>query len=140
MECGRTGVSVHGPRNGYHSPMRAVSLQRRYPAWQRRVAALLFVLQAVAGTAASLAHATEASGGPATLEKHHTAQCVILHDPARCAQCQFDATRIASPVTRQMPLPKLTGRRLPCPATSLGALTRIGSSTAHPRAPPLPLS
>ena len=120
--------------------MRAVSLQRRYPAWQRRVAALLFVLQAVAGTAVTLAHAAEASGGPATLETHHTTQCVILHDPARCAQCQFHATRMLSPVTRRTPLPSITGRRLPGRPAAPGALARIRSSTAHPRDPPLPLS
>lgn len=120
--------------------MRAVSLQRRYPAWQRRVAALLFVLQAVAGAAVTLAHAAEANGGPAAVETHHTAQCVILHDTARCAQCQFNATRMLSPVTRRTPLPSITGRLLPCRPAAPGALSRFRSGTAHPRAPPLPLS
>jgi hypothetical protein len=120
--------------------MGEVNIQRRYAAWQRRAAALLFVLQAVTGTAVSMAHAAETSGGPVTLETHHTAQCVILHDPARCAQCQFDVTRMSSPVSRRTPLPGITGRRLPGWPAAPGALARIRSSSAHSRAPPLPLS
>jgi hypothetical protein len=117
-----------------------VNILRSYSAWRRRVAALLFVLQAVAGTMVSMAHAAEPDGGSTTVETHHGAHCVILHDPARCAQCQFDATRMSLPATRQTGLPGLTSRQLRCRATTPGALPRIRSSTAHPRAPPLPLS
>jgi hypothetical protein len=104
------------------------------------VAALLFGLQAMAGPAVSLAHASEPDGGPVTLETQHTAQCGSLHDAARCASCQFDGTRVVPLVTRRTPWPGLMAHRLPRQPAAPGARTRIGSSAVHPRAPPLPLS
>lgn len=120
--------------------MSAVNLERRPAGWQRRVAALLLVLQMTVGTAVTLVHAAEATGGPTALEAHHTAQCVVLHDAARCAQCQFDATRIMSAATRRAPVSTATGRRLSSRPAAPGAPTPARSRTDRPRAPPTPLS
>lgn len=120
--------------------MREVAAPRRYPIWQRRITALLLVLQTMVGTAVAFAHAVEPNAGPVTLESHHTAHCVMLHDTARCAQCQFDATRILSPITRRAPLPRVAARRLGRRPAMRRMPVRWRRSTAHPRAPPLPLS
>jgi hypothetical protein len=120
--------------------MSGVNLQRTSTGWQRGVATLLLVLQVTVGTAVTLAHAAESTGGPTALETHHTAQCVVLHDAARCAQCQFDSTRIMPAATRRARLPSATGRRLSRRPAALGAPTRVRSRTGRPRAPPAPLS
>lgn len=119
--------------------MREVTVPRRYSTRQRRVTALLLVLQTMVGTAVAFAHAVEPNGGPITLESHHTAQCLMLHDTARCAQCQFDATRILSPVARRTP-PSLMSRCLAPQASARRMQAQVRFSTSHPRAPPLPLS
>jgi hypothetical protein len=76
----------------------------------RGIATLLFVLQAGAGGAVALAHANDSLAGPATLESHHSAQCVTVHDAARCAQCQYAATRPSPAAKGRMPL-AIGGRR-----------------------------
>ena len=120
--------------------MRQVTAPRRYSTWQRRVTALLLVLQTMVGTAVAFAHAVEPNGGPITLESHHTAHCVVLHDTARCAQCQFDATRILSPAARRGPRSSARSRSLAPRASTWRMPAQVRCSTAHPRAPPLPLS
>ena len=108
--------------------------------WQRRIAALLLVVQATAGSAVTLAHAAETSGGSVRFEAHHTAQCVVLHDTARCAQCQFDATRIVPPASRQPSWLGSEARRFPSVPVPDVAPARYPTSTALSRAPPLVLS
>ncbi|HJQ65188.1 MAG TPA: hypothetical protein VJ816_02370 [Gemmatimonadales bacterium] len=115
-------------------------LSRRLSRWPRRIAALLLVVQATAGSAVTLAHAAETSGGPVRFEAHHTAQCVVLHDTARCAQCQFDATRMASPAARQPSWLGSEARRLPAVPVPDVFPARRSTSTALSRAPPLVLS
>lgn len=117
-----------------------VGIPRRHSGWQRRLAAVLLVVQVAAGTAVSLAHATEATRGSVRFEARHTAQCVVLHDTARCAQCQFDATRMVAPTTRQAEWSSTAGLRFPSSLTAGLAPTLIHLGATHPRAPPLTLS
>lgn len=112
---------------------------RHVSGWRRRIAALLLAVQATAGSAVALAHAAETSSGPVTLEAHHTAQCVVLHDTARCAQCQFDATRIVSPSSRPSWLAS-EARRFPTLPVPDAAPAWRHSSSGFSRAPPLFLS
>jgi hypothetical protein len=112
----------------------------RHSTWQRRIAALLLVVQASVGSAVTLAHAAESAAGPITLEAHHTAQCVVLHDTARCAQCQFDATRIVPPATRQSASIDLVATHCTPQTVAEHAPTWRDIRTAPPRAPPLFLS
>ena len=113
---------------------------QRHSGWQRRVAAVLLVVQITVSSAVTLAHAGEASGGPVRFEAHHSAQCVVLHDAARCAQCQFDATRMVAPATRHSTWSNQAGRCFPSLLTADVAPTRTHTGVAHPRAPPSFLS
>lgn len=102
----------------------------------RAIATLLFVLQAGAGGAVALAHASDSLAGPASLESHHSARCVTLHDAARCAQCQYDATRAAPAAKRRVPLASGATRHQPnCDPASI-APARPRLRAAPPRAPP----
>ncbi|HEY6852824.1 MAG TPA: hypothetical protein VI139_01155, partial [Gemmatimonadales bacterium] len=47
------------------------------------VAAVLLVLQALAGGVVALAHAGERTSAPVAIEAHHDAQCLVLHDELR---------------------------------------------------------
>jgi hypothetical protein len=115
------------------------SLHGRLHGWARGLAALLLALQALAGGAVALAHAADTQRGPVALESGHNAQCVTLHDAARCAQCQYQATRTLPAVTRRAPFTvdphQCTSRHPVSPAPS-----RPHLRTAPPRAPPAPLS
>jgi len=117
-----------------------LSLHGRLPGWARGMAALLLALQALAGGAVALAHAADSRRGPVALESGHSAQCVTLHDAARCAQCQYQATRTLPAVTRRAPFTADPHRQSPGrhPAGPLPARPHLG--TAPPRAPPVPLS
>jgi hypothetical protein len=106
----------------------------------RGIAALLLVLQAAAGGAVALAHANDSTGGPATFESHHTAKCVTLHDAARCAQCQYGATRSLPAAKRRGPLPSGGLRQLPASDRTRPAPIRLHRRAASPRAPPAPLA
>jgi hypothetical protein len=119
---------MHGVKGPHHST------------WQRRIAALLLVIQASVGSAVALAHAVESAAGPVTIEAHHTAQCVVLHDTARCAQCQFDATRIVPSATRHSSSTDLVATHCTPQTVAEHAPTWRDIRTAPPRAPPLFLS
>ena len=106
----------------------------------RGIATLLFVLQAGAGGVVALAHANDSLAGPATLESHHGAQCVTVHDAARCAQCQYDATRSWPAARRRVPLTTGASRRSPTPARARPKPARRRARLAPPRAPPAVLS
>jgi hypothetical protein len=117
-----------------------LSLHGRLHGWARGMAALLLGLQALAGGAVALAHAADSQRGPVALESGHSAQCVALHDAARCAQCQYHATRTLPAVTRRAPFTadphcQSSGRHQ---AGSPAARPHL--DTALPRAPPVPLS
>jgi hypothetical protein len=102
----------------------------------RGIAALLLVLQAAAGGAVALAHASDSTGGPSTFESHHTAQCVTVHDAARCAQCQYQATRVLPAARRRVPLATRPTRYQPSRDRAHLAPARRSTRAAPPRAPP----
>lgn len=108
--------------------------------WMRGVAALLLALQASAGGVIALAHAADSGPGPASLESQHTAQCVMLHDAARCAQCQYQACRMVPASTRRDPLPAGPARRVGSSERLPQAVWRPLAPTDQPRAPPPTLS
>jgi hypothetical protein len=64
--------------------------------WTRCLAALLLVLQGLAGGAVSLAHASERLTAPAHIEAQHGAGCLALHDSLRCSLCQFAGSQVIS--------------------------------------------
>lgn len=117
-----------------------LSLHGRLHGWARGMAALLLTLQALASGAVALAHAADSQRGPVALESGHSAQCVTLHDAARCAQCQYQATRTLPAVTRRAPLMADPHRQFPGRHHAGPPPTRPHLSTAPPRAPPVPLS
>ncbi|MGH7569513.1 MAG: hypothetical protein ACREL9_11230 [Gemmatimonadales bacterium] len=63
------------------------------------LAGLLLVLQSLAGGAVALAHAAERTTAPAAIEAQHSARCPVLHDVAKCPQCQYAG---AHAVVRQL--------------------------------------
>ena len=106
----------------------------------RGIATLLFVLQAGAGGAVALAHANDSLGGPATFESHHSAQCVTVHDAARCAQCQYQATRVLPAARRRVPLASGATHAQPTRELARLAPPRPPLRTTPPRAPPQSLA
>jgi hypothetical protein len=107
--------------------------------WARACATVLLVLQASANGAAALPHPGETRSGPPVLESHHSAQCVTLHDAARCAQCQYAATRSLPTAERRVSLTAAADRRRPGCGPTLPAFVRLRDRATPSRAPPLPL-
>ena len=103
--------------------------------WTRRLAALLLVLQALAGGAVPLAHASERLSAPAHVEAQHGAGCVALHDGLRCPLCQFAGSQVSSQQVRTQSRAAATVERRPTPADA-APLVRPDHRTAPPRAPP----
>lgn len=102
------------------------------------VAALLFVLQAVGGGAVALAHASEPQTTPVSVETHHDASCVVIHDPIRCALCWYAGSVLTAPAAPAGPCAATVQQRVALPAVVV-----IGRPTFHealPRAPPFTLS
>jgi len=112
----------------------------RLHGWARGMAALLLALQAMAGGAVALAHATDSQRGPVALESGHSAQCVVLHDAARCAQCQYQATRTLPAMMRRAPFTADPHRQSSSRHHAGPPPARQHLDTAPPRAPPVPLS
>lgn len=117
-----------------------LSLDGRLHGWARGVASLLLMLQGLAGGAVALAHAADSQRGPVAIESGHSAQCVVLHDAARCAQCQYQATRTLPTVTRRAPFTVDPLQQSPSLDHDGPPPARPHLSTAPPRAPPVPLS
>ena len=117
-----------------------LSFHGRLHGWARGVAALLLALQALAGGAVALAHAADSQRGPVAVESGHSAQCVALHDAARCAQCQYQSTRTLPTVTRRTPFTADAHRQSAGRHNAGPPAARPHLSTAPPRAPPVPLS
>ena len=103
--------------------------------WTRRLAALLLVLQGLAGSAVSLAHASERLSAPIHVEAQHATACIALHDELRCTLCHYAGSQ------RQAQQPRT---QLAAPATTDGPLPSRGAApacrpdyrTAPPRGPP----
>ena len=115
-------------------------LHGRLHGWARGMAAVLLALQALAGGAVALAHAADSLRGPIALESGHTAQCVTLHDAARCALCQYHTTRTLPAVTRRAPFTIDPHPQTPGYHYAGLPAARPHLRTAPPRAPPAPLS
>ena len=77
------------------------------------LAALLLVLQGLAGGAVALAHASEQITAPVHIEAQHTSACVVLHDALRCALCQYAGSQVTPAAARvQTPDQRVTERRV----------------------------
>ncbi len=103
--------------------------------WTRGLAALLLVLEGLAGGAVSLAHASERLSAPIHIEAQHAAACVALHDELRCALCHYAGLQVASrhPQTQA---PAATATERPRPGRAALPACRPDRRTAPPRAPP----
>ncbi|HET7789839.1 MAG TPA: hypothetical protein VFK78_03505 [Gemmatimonadales bacterium] len=107
----------------------------RHPV-QASLSALLLSLQALGGAGVALAHARDVFFAPNAIEAHHTAQCAVLHDEARCVLGQYarsltgaHAARVAVLVSRRP-----TVRSVP---RQLAARSGDGpASTTRSRSPP----
>lgn len=67
------------------------------------LAALLLVLQGLAGGAVALAHASEQLNAPIHIEAQHQSSCIPLHNELRCALCHYAATRVVPQQARVQP-------------------------------------
>lgn len=103
------------------------------------VSALLLALQTLAGGAVSLAHARERETAPATVEAHHDASCLVLHDALRCALCYYAGSPTAPSPTAAPPACLADGTRH-APAEPSDAPRSVGHAGARSRAPPPLLS
>ena len=101
----------------------------------RCFAALLLVLQGLAGGAVSLAHASERLTAPAHIEAQHGAGCLALHDGLRCSLCQFAGSHMTSQQVRTHPPTAATIERRPGERDAASG-ARPQRRTARPRAPP----
>ena len=99
------------------------------------VAALLLVLQALAGGVVALAHAGERTTAPVAIESHHDAHCLVLHDELRCALCQYaNAHVVAGTVAVRIPGFRPVAQRVEPPR--LVVIFTPVIRDARPRAPP----
>lgn len=103
--------------------------------WTRRLAALLLVLQGLAGGAVPLAHASERLSAPVHIEAQHGAGCLALHDSLRCALCHYAGSQVTSPQARTRPAGVRAVER-PLGARDVPHHARSEHRTASPRAPP----
>jgi hypothetical protein len=103
--------------------------------WTRRLAALLLVLQGLAGGAVPLAHASERLSAPAHVEAQHGAGCLALHDGLRCPLCQFAGSQVSSQQVRTRGWAVATVEPRPGEVDA-APLRRPDHPTASPRAPP----
>ncbi|HVH67034.1 MAG TPA: hypothetical protein VM716_04135 [Gemmatimonadales bacterium] len=103
--------------------------------WTRRLAAVLLVLQGLAGGAVPLAHASERLSAPAHIEGQRGAGCLALHDSLRCALCHYAGSQVtAHDVRIQAPAAPALERRPSDPRTA--PRRRSDYRTSPPRAPP----
>lgn len=107
--------------------------------WMRGLAVLLLVLQAGASGGIAIAHAEDPLAGATTFESHHGPQCVVLHDAARCPQCQYHASRTLAP-PRRVRLALGARHRLPARERAPHTPARPRLRITAPRAPPSRLS
>ena len=101
----------------------------------RMMAALLLVLQGVAGISVAWAHANEPASAVVTIEAGHEANCRVIHDESRCPICQY-ARSLITPPDQHSFSQSLIERYASIPAgiASICAIDRRLSS--RPRAPP----
>jgi hypothetical protein len=103
--------------------------------WTRCLATLLLVLQALAGSAVSLAHASERLSAPIHIEAQHASACVVLHDELRCTLCHYAGSQLQAQQPRtQLAAAAATDAPLARPGTAPGC--RPDRRSAPPRGPP----
>ena len=103
--------------------------------WTRSLATLLLVLQALAGGAVSLAHASERLSAPVHIEAQHASACIVLHDELRCTLCHYAGSQLQAQQPRTQPAAAAaTDSPLPRPGTA--PVCRADRRTAPPRGPP----
>lgn len=101
----------------------------------RSLATLLLVLQGLAGSAVSLAHASEPLTAPIHIEAQHASTCVALHDELRCTLCHYAGSYIqAQPPRTQLAAAAATDG--PLPSRGAAPPCRADRRTAPPRGPP----
>ena len=103
--------------------------------WTAPLAALLLVLQGIAGGVVPLAHASEQFTAPAHIEAQHGSGCLALHDELRCALCQYAATGVTIQRPDEQPVarPHAESPQDRCPVAPTPGARHL---TAPPRAPP----
>ncbi len=102
----------------------------------RHLAALLLVLQGLAGGVVPLAHASERLTAPAHIEAQHGAGCLALHDGLRCALCQFAGSQMTTQPARTQ-AQATTAVERSAHEYDAPPPRRPDHRTAPPRAPPL---
>jgi len=103
--------------------------------WTRRLAALLLVLQGLAGSAVSLAHASEPFSAPIHIEAQHASASIALPDALRCALCHYAGSQLQAQQPRmQLAAPVTTDG--PLPSRGAAPACRPDYRTAPPRGPP----
>ncbi len=103
--------------------------------WTVPLAAVLLVIQGLAGGSVALAHASERFTAPAHVEARHDAGCLALHDELRCALCHYASSQVVLQPIRTAPATTRLAEPRPwwvdrAPAAAPQHLT------APPRAPP----
>jgi hypothetical protein len=103
--------------------------------WTRGLAALLLVLQGLAGGAVSLAHGSERLSAPIHIEAQHASACIALHDELRCTLCHYAGSQVQSqqPRTQVAAAAATSG---PLPRRDTVPLCRADRRTAPSRGPP----
>src|SRR5437763_10452652 len=103
--------------------------------WTAPLAALLLVLQGIAGGVVPLAHAAERFTAPAHIDAQRSSGCLVLHDELRCALCQFAATQVTTqrPEARHVATPPAEP---PYDFCSVAPTPDTQHLSAPPRAPP----
>jgi hypothetical protein len=99
------------------------------------IAIVLLVLQAFAGGAVTLAHASERFSAPAHIEGRHDAACLALHDELRCALCHYAGSQVHPVPARTFAAPA-PRRAPPAAAAARAPAVRARRRAAPPRAPP----
>ncbi len=99
------------------------------------IAVVLLALQALAGGAVPLAHASERFSAPAHIEGRHDAACLALHDELRCALCHYAGSQVHPVPARTFAAPALRRAR-PAAATAPAPSVPTRRRAAPPRAPP----
>ena len=103
--------------------------------WTRTLAALLLVLQGLAGSAVSLAHASERLSAPIHVEAQHASACIALHDELRCTLCHYAGSQLQAqqPPTQ---LSAATPTERPRPRPRAAPVCRADRRSTPPRGPP----
>ena len=102
-------------------------------------AAVLLLLQGVAGAAVTLAHAAEPLSAASHIEGQHEPGCPALHDVQTCALCHYAGARVAPQQIVRITSAQVELTRAPV-LEPVPVPTSVVHLTPPARAPPLFLS